>query len=178
MISPARKSNGGPKMTLVTKQDAAALSTEEKKRLGEIETRIRKGMANFLEVGRDLMIIRDEKLYREEFTSFEEYCRSRFEIDRTYAHRLIHSAEVMSSLSGGNNVAHGQHSETHGVDNSALPENERQVRELTKAPEPHRQKIWDEAVRTAPDGKVTAKHIRKTVRANFKPANQLGPRQT
>src|SRR5260370_3010580 len=178
MISPARKSNGGPKMTLVTKQDAAALSTEEKKRLGEIETRIREGMLTFLEVGRDLMIIRDEKLYREEFTSFEEYCRSRFEIDRTYAHRLIHSAEVISSLSGGTNVAHGQHSETHGVDNSALPENERQARELAAAPEHPRQRICDEAVRTAPNGKMTSNHIRKTVRTNLNPAQPWSTKQT
>ena len=46
-------------------------------RLAELEKVIAKGRKTFLEVGRALMEIRDTRLYRREYSGFEEYCQTR-----------------------------------------------------------------------------------------------------
>jgi hypothetical protein len=54
---------------------AAALSEAEKATLAQCETRIAKGWSAFLDVGDALLTVRDSRLYRSAFESFEEYCR-------------------------------------------------------------------------------------------------------
>jgi uncharacterized Zn finger protein len=40
---------------------------------------------------------------------------------------------------------------------------QRQTRPLTSLPPDQQRDVWEEVVRTAPDGKVTAKHVEKVV---------------
>jgi len=63
-----------------------------------------------------LVEIRDSRLYREDYETFEEHCRDRWNIDRTYAHRIIGAASVVNNLLPMGNV----------------PANERQVRPFTQ----------------------------------------------
>src|SRR5690606_26347192 len=44
------------------------------------------------------------------------------------------------------------------------PANERQARPLTKLPPEQQREAWEEAVATAPDGRVTAAHVERTVK--------------
>lgn len=69
-------------------------------------------LRTFVEVGEALMEIRDARLYREGFGSFEDYCRERWSFSRVQAHRLIEASEVAAVLPMGNTT------------------NERQMREL------------------------------------------------
>lgn len=133
------------------------LSPSETEELDRHETTIRRGLETFLEVGRALQAIKQKRLYRGGYSSFEVYLRERWDLSRPRAYQLIGAAEVVENLE----VSEGDegHSPT-GV----LPENEAQVRPLAHL-EPARQRnAWARAVATAPKGRVTARHVRAVVK--------------
>jgi len=86
-------------------------------------------------MGAALAEIRDAKLYREGYATFEEYCRDRWGMAKRTAYQFIGAAEVIE------NVRHGA---------QTLPENERQVRPLTKLEPEQQPEVWAEVVETAP----------------------------
>src|SRR5690349_7927128 len=71
------------------------LSIQESQQLAELEATIERS-AN--EVGKALLEIRDRRLYREEFASFEIYCRERWQVGDRHARRLIASAEAIENI--------------------------------------------------------------------------------
>jgi hypothetical protein len=122
----------------------------EQSRLQELETQIERDKRAFYRIGMALVEIRDSRLYRENYATFEDYCRERWELDRRYAYRLMDSANVVNKLECGQLTT--------------KPANEAQVRPLTKLETPEaQQEVWEKAVETAPEGKITAKHISKVV---------------
>jgi len=123
------------------------LSSSEAQTLAHYEAIIAKGLKVFVEVGQALLAIREQKLYREAFGTFEDYLRQRWDLSRSYAHRLIDAAEVTERLLPVGNI---------------LPMNEAQVRPLTSLPPEQQQEVWTEAVNTAPSGRVTAQHVKQT----------------
>lgn len=87
---------------------------------------IERGQQTFVEVGRALARIRDERLYREGgYTSFDDYCQARWSMKRRYAYDLMASAEVSA--------------------NAHTPlANEAQARALGRVPEPQRERVMAE----------------------------------
>lgn len=75
-----------------------ALATTEVARLAECERAIDKGLHTFIEVGRALMEIRDQRLYRAGYKSFEAYCAERWGLARTSAYKKIRAQEVARHL--------------------------------------------------------------------------------
>lgn len=132
------------------------LSTTETKNLKTCEKIIERTRHSFLECGMALARVRDEKLYREYFDSFQDYCKERWGWDRTYAHRLIEAAEVVQSLP--KNVAHGL-------------QNERQARELGKVEPENRAKVFEEASR---NGHATAKSIQEAAQEKIIELDEIG----
>jgi hypothetical protein len=123
--------------------------------LKEYEEVIDRGLKTFVEVGSALISIRDHprKLYRE-YGTFEDYCRERWGMARNYANKMIAAAEIVDRL---------------GTVVPILPTNEAQARPLSRL-EPEQQiQAWQQAVETAPNGKVTAAHVEQVAR-EFKPA--------
>ena len=55
-------------------------------------------MKSFVAVGRALFTIRDSKLYREEFKTFNEYCNVRWGMGKSYAGYLISGSQVAVNL--------------------------------------------------------------------------------
>ncbi len=125
-------------------QMALDLSEEETKTLLECENTIAEGRMAFLEVGSALLTISSQKLYRAEFSTFEAYLNDRWEISKAYAYRMINAFKIGELMSPIGDI---------------VPENEAQVRALTTVPADERQGVWKEAVESAPEGKVTAKHV-------------------
>jgi hypothetical protein len=124
------------------------LSSVERSTLEAFEAVIEKGLASFVEVGNALMRIRDSRLYRESHGTFEDYCQEKWGMSRVHAHRLVEAASVVEMLPIGNK-----------------PKTESQARPLTLLDTPEEQaEAWQEAVETAPAGKVTAAHVEKVVR--------------
>lgn len=131
---------------------ATSLTTNEQTLLKSYEGVIGKGIAAFQEVGAALLHIRDGRLYRAEFKTFEEYCRAKWNMDRHYAHRLTTAAETIEMLPVGNK-----------------PNSERQARPLTSVPKESRAEVWQHAVDTAPRDEdeqpvITARHVEKAVK--------------
>jgi hypothetical protein len=122
------------------------LSDTELHALRDCEKTIARGLKTFKEVGIALAQIKVEKLYRAEFATFEDYCRTKWNFDRTYAHRLIKASEVVE------NVAHGQQIEP----------NERQARELARLPAEQQPEVWQEVVERT-EGKPTAAAVHEVI---------------
>jgi hypothetical protein len=99
------------------------------------------------------MQIRDNRLYRQNYGTFEEYCQAKWHMDRRYANRLIKLSEVVENLGS--------------VD--PIPISERAVRPLTSLPSDLQREVYQRAIDTAPEGKVTARHVEER-----KPAFILG----
>lgn len=74
------------------------LTTLEITRLEKLEATIKSGQQVFVEVGAALTEIRDKKLYRDEFNTFEFYCQSRWGWSRQHASNLIQSSAAVSAL--------------------------------------------------------------------------------
>ncbi len=130
-------------------QDYATLplpfTTSERQELTQLETTVRNGLHTFYAVGTALTLIRNRKLYREEFRTFEEYCQVKFNIARPTAYRLMDAADTKDNLSPLGDVP--------------LPENEAQTRALAGLEPEQQRHVWTKAMETAPNGKVTAKHV-------------------
>jgi len=129
--------------------------TKNRQDLERLEGIIERNLHSFYELGRALMEIRNRNLYQDVlgFDTFEEYCKAKWDFTSNYARRLIGSAVTIDNIK---NVPMG-----------TVPTTERQARpllELKDNPEAQRE-AWREAVETAPEGKITAAHVQKVVKA-------------
>jgi len=119
--------------------------------LRTLEDKIEKNMKGFYELGSALAKIRENRLYRDEYRTFEEYCRTRWDFTRRHADNLIGSYKVIDNLN-----------ENRGSQIPS-PTNERQTRPLRRLSAPLQKEAWQNAVKAAPDGEVTAKHVKAAV---------------
>lgn len=113
-------------------------------RLHEHEAAIERSLS---ELGWHLRAIRDERLYRAEYETFEDYCRQRWTYSRRYVDMQIAAAETIDAI---------------GATRTIVPTNEAQVRPLHALPETDRVEAWTEAVEIA-GGVPTAKVVAEVV---------------
>jgi hypothetical protein len=130
----------------------AELSRKDKEVLRRCEEIIDRGLSTFLDVGNALLTIRDAKLYTATHDTFEAYCRERWDFTARRARQLMEAAEVCRDLN-----------EEVNKSGTMVPLSERQVRPLTALPPEERRDAWEEAKSSAPDGKVTGKHVQEVV---------------
>ena len=127
------------------------LTVSETDRKAQLEATIERGMQTFVEVGLALMEIRDGRLYRAEFGTFEEYCQERWGWERRHAYRLIDAAAAVENVS-------------NWTQNQA-PANEAQARPLTSLPPAQQREAWQRVIDTAPNGKITAAIVTQAAQA-------------
>jgi hypothetical protein len=72
------------------------LSDEERKLFAEHQHFITKARVSGPEVGKRLAEIRDRKLYRQRFRTFEGFCRTKWKLSKRRAEKLIEEATVPS----------------------------------------------------------------------------------
>lgn len=121
------------------------------------EKTIEQGLKTFVDVGNALLAIRDKRLYRQDFGTFEDYCQERWGMERRHAYRLMDAAQAVENVSLGTQI---------------LPTSERQARPLTRLEPELQATAWQRSVATAPNGKVTAAHVEATVRTFVTPLPQ------
>jgi hypothetical protein len=121
-----------------------AISLTESKRLIHLEKIIKAGEQTFIEVGNALLEIRDAKLYRVDFSTFEEYCTEKWGWSSRRGNQYIQAANVLNSLP-----------ETM---RTYVP-NETATRPLSKVPPPKRAKIIQKVIDSGQP--VTAASIKK-----------------
>ena len=114
-----------------------ALAKSEKK----IEKAGRQGVKSLLEIGTELRLIRESRLYGINYRTFKEYCKERWDLSEGHVTRLIQAAEVIGSLPMG----------------KAVPTSERQIRPLLKLSKPEqRLEAWKSATKLA---KTNGQHV-------------------
>lgn len=88
---------------------------------------------------------------------------------RAHAYRLIESARVVENLSPiGDKL-----DKVQNVYNcKQIPSTESQARELASLNPDEQRQVWEKAIETAPDGHITAAHIRETREALIKSPEQ------
>ena len=126
-----------------------ALKPDEFCQLERCEDVLRRGLATFFEVGQALLTIRVERLYRQDFSTFEVYCRERWGMGRTYAWHLTGAAERIRLLPQESKVP--------------KPVNEFQVRPFLKLEADAFPKAWEQVIFSAKDGKITPEIVRRVV---------------
>ena len=131
----------------------ASLTTREQREFARAERTIARGLRSFLAVGMALKEIRDKRLYRQRYDTFEEYCIRRWDFSRIRAYQICAASEVAASLST--------------IVNIPLPDNEAQTRPLTRLKDPAQwRRAWQAAVKVAAAEKrpVTARDTEEAVR--------------
>ena len=118
------------------------------KTLEENETIIQHGVTASFEAGKALAEIRDNRLYKGEFSSFDNYCQLRWGKTRQYVSLLISSNKVIENLST-------------IVD--TLPQSEGQTREIAKAPIEDQADVWLETQEVTGKDQPTALEIKQVV---------------
>ena len=119
------------------------LTAQEKQQLAKLEKVIDDKLEDFFEVGSAIMEIKEKELYRETHKNFNTYCHERWGFGRSYANKLIGSAERIKLL----------------PENVARPANEFQVRPFLKLDRDEFPGKWQAIVEKAGEGKVTSKIV-------------------
>jgi hypothetical protein len=134
------------------------LNIEESHELERCEVVIKQGLQTFIEVGEALFIIRDKRLYRREFNTFEDYCQEKWSMPRRHVNRMIAASETIINL---------------GPMGPILPESERQVRPLTSLEPEIQKEVWKEVVKQSEETRqpITAAKVQMVVN-DWKPVNQ------
>ncbi len=125
------------------------LSAGEAQQLEQCEAVLSQGLGVFFEVGRALLAIREGRLYRATHATFETYCHERWGIGRSYASRVIGAAKLMKTLPPNSNLP--------------VPTNEFQIRPCLKVEPDQFPRIWEETIRRAKEGRVTAHLVQMVI---------------
>jgi len=135
------------------------LNDIEQTELAQYEATIERGIGTFMEVGTALLAIREGRLYRDQYGTFEDYCRERWGFHRSRAYQLMDAAQIALNVST-------------IVDTKPITESElRPLRTL----EPEQQRAaWQRAVETAPESGITAGHVRRVVDEMTRPESDDG----
>ena len=143
---------------------ATPLTADEKQRLAKLEKMIDAKLGDFFEVGSALMEIKINGLFRETHRNFNVYCQERWGFGRSYANKLIGSAERIQLL----------------PQDLPKPANEFQIRPFLKLEPDEFPKKWQTILDAAGAGKVTSRIVeealdlpkRKRKRRNLKTSDQ------
>jgi hypothetical protein len=105
---------------------------------------------SFVEVGLALAQIRDEQLYRIDFTTFDAYCQARCELKHAHVYRLITAAQLFTSLAALADVP--------------KPDHESQLRPLFGLTPPQAQLAWQYAAQKGCGRPITARLVKGAVK--------------
>jgi len=104
------------------------LSPEERHEFELCKQTIHDGIQAWYKAAQALSIIQEKRLYREDFTSFEQFVNLEYKMSRPRAYQLIAAFKVMFEIATDQTTV--------------IPEGERIVRDLMKYPKRDRKKIW------------------------------------
>jgi hypothetical protein len=131
------------------------LAPGKAKTLKILELKIRKGLAEFVNVGLSLRDIRDKKLYKASHRKFSEYCQSSWNFSPKQAYRLMAAAEIVEQLKAGKGR----------VSRNLLPKRESQVRPLARLCDCrcNPATVWKKAIKEAKGKAPSAALVSKLV---------------
>lgn len=115
-----------------------ALSPEQQQQLIALEATIQDGLREFQRTGSALAEIRDQRLYRATYATFDEYLAERWHFTRQHAGRLIQAAEVTQILEPVGYMPENEHQARQARDAARIvqdlaPEQQQQVAQFLRA---------------------------------------------
>jgi len=132
------------------REPMVALTASESGELADCEGILERGLCTFFEVGNALLTIRENRLYRDKYSTFKQYCKNRWNIGRSYACRVMGAAERLRLLPSEETVPR--------------PANEFQMRPFLKLAPEEFPGAWKRAVKTAKEGKITSSVVQAVIR--------------
>lgn len=124
------------------------LSPEEEQDLERCEKVLMRTKKGVEEAWAALDEIWSKRLYRSQYGSFKEYCKEKWKFSRAQGYRLLKAHETMKTVSPTG-------------DTSNLTINERQLRELAKAPKEKQTDVFKKAQRKSGSGKMTNRQVKE-----------------
>jgi hypothetical protein len=143
---------------------AEPLSDEELQEFRRLDRDVARAAKAFVDAGIALARIKEGKLYRLEFKTFEEYCAQIHNISRSYAYHLAKAGTIVREMSTIEDISR---------ESLGLLKCEAHVRELARLPDTESRVEILEIV--ADGSEVTAARIREAVEAKLE-ANPISPR--
>jgi len=138
------------------------LTAAEKQQLADCESVIKAGIMQFYEVGTALWTVREGKLHRDQFETFEKYCQARWGFGKSQASRNILASIVVKDLSPAGDCL-------------PSPLLERHVRPFTGLNPEDRQRAVAKLIELAGEGKATTELIEKAVALTKSPSEPVAP---
>jgi hypothetical protein len=129
-------------------------TSAEDQELLECEAIVRASWGHFTRLGEALRRIRDKQLYKNEYGTFEEYCRRRWGFGRSQAGRYISAAEVHCLIAA--------------VPGMPVPNCEAQVRPLVGLSAQLALSAWSKALSWSNDGHVPGLWVERAVRQELR----------
>jgi hypothetical protein len=161
-----------PKKIKPAEQTAEAVNPEkvadpkDLQLLQENEAVISKAQSSFLEIGKALKTIRDQKLFAgTEYADFEAYCLKKWAYSLSYANRLIAASDCYELLK-----------EKLSPKGKALPSNEYQLRALTGLPETKWVKTWKKVLKHADGKSITGEMVEAVVKPMLAKSEAVKPK--
>ena len=81
-----------------TRENSCEVVDSPETTLTQCEEIIQRGLGTYFGVGNALLRIRDQRLYRSQYRTFQEYGLERWNFGRAHANRLLSAAQVSSEL--------------------------------------------------------------------------------
>lgn len=125
-----------------------SLTESESIQLQRCERDISCGLAN---VGNAIRLIHDEKLWRGEYFSFEEYCEKRWGWKKSQAYNMISAGDVIRNISNNSTIVE-------------KPTKESQCRPLASLPPQKQAEAWQDAVESAEGDQPTAAEVEQAAK--------------
>lgn len=141
---------------MVINEALQPLTEDEKKTLLSFETLIEQNQRNFASTGDALRRINTLQLYKAEYSSFDVYCKERWDFSGSQARRLMDAAAVIEKLRTALNI----------VDDNKLPANEHQARMIYACTtERYWPTAWSKVLKKAKkmNAKISSKFIEDTL---------------
>ena len=127
----------------VTTPKSTTRTDKAETELDQLEEIITENLQGSFKLAAALVKIRDAELFKPEFTSFEEYCKKRWDYSRSYCHRLCEVDGVLSDLKELPKTV-------------ALPKNEAQARIFVNLEKDERIGLAEKVAEEADDTELTA----------------------
>lgn len=124
------------------------LTTKEQDELLQLEEQIAENIVGGFKLAAALSQIRDKKLYRDAYKTFDEYCKKRWEYSRSYCERLADMNGVLTDLKG-------------FEDNEIFPRNENQARVFVPLKKEQRIKLIETVFKESKTDPMTAAEFAK-----------------
>lgn len=157
-----------PQKKQLSAKEPTSLTREESREFERLDEIVASGLRSIVDAAVALETIRDQRLYREKFPTFEEYCQKHLDLTRQYANRLIRAGKVRLEME---TIVSSKVLEL-----ADLPQSESVLYELRRVDGAEEKcQVYSEAMMDAGDAPPTAAQVREVIDRTYGVSPQPKP---